>query len=179
MNHYLRGTVLSSDVAHQLLKMAQWRPSFQVPGEKVYTSGQFRVMPPGLSCTGGVRRHRLDCELMAVGAAYSRGPRYSDSTLHSIAATLGRRDNFYSYGTSTANTADRRATNRVLQAAYTGERVVLSAREAAHIRAGGRVLAAHKDELPAGYVHSMSEKVYRNVYDTKGHKVVDRRSLRR
>jgi hypothetical protein len=91
-----------------------------------------------------------------------------------IRDTVRESDNVHYYGTKTANAKDSRAANKVLQSAFTGEKVYLSAHEAAHIRSGGEWLASHKHDLPSGFVNSAA-KLYDNVYDPSGRKVVDKR----
>eukprot|EP00727_Mastigamoeba_balamuthi_P001384 m51a1_g11242 hypothetical protein (158) ;mRNA; f:14575-15048 len=144
---------------------------------KTYSAEQFRGDPGYIAYVGDVRHHEFDCALAAAAAAYNRGPAYSERQMAQIRAVLTQPDNFAYYGTDSANSRDQRATNAVLQSAYDGGRVVLSAHEAAHIHSGAEFVARHKDELPAGFVHSVAG-LYANVYDAHGHKVVDARTLR-
>ena len=125
----------------------------------------------------GPRRHIFDCELAAAAAAYSRGPGMNDSTVSGIASLMATRNNCNSYSSASSNRRDLSAANLVLQSAHTGQRVELSAHQAAHIRDGASWLHANRDSLPRGFVRS-SLSLYDNVYDQSGHKVVDKRSFR-
>jgi len=149
------------------------------PSEKTYSAREFRGrFPADTAHSGDVKRHRFDCQLAATAAAYARGPSYSSDTVAAIRSAVSSRDNVHYYGSSSANLgADSSAARKVCQSAFSGERVVLSPHEAAHIRSGAEWLAAHKHELPPGFVRSASA-MYANVYDQDGHKVVDRRTLR-
>lgn len=149
---------------------------------KFYYSSDFRRNhPSSLSFFGvdNVARHQFDCQLAAAAARYSSGPYYSDSTINQYARNLASRDNFYYNDSSASNYGhDRTSVNKVLQSAYSGERVVLTSHEAAHIRTGATWLANHKHDFSQGFINSASRNLYANVYDQNGHKVVDRRTLR-
>jgi hypothetical protein len=152
------------------------------PASKFYYSSEFRRnRPSSLSLAGDdhVARHQFDCQLAAAAAGYSCGPYYSDSTINQYARNLASRDNFYYYGSSVSNYGhDRTAVNKVLQSASSGERMVLTQHEAAHIRAGATWLANHKYEFSQGFINSAVQNLYANVYDQNGHKVVDGRKFR-
>jgi hypothetical protein len=98
----------------------------------------------------------------------------NDDTVRGIASLMSTRNK---YNTSTSNSRDSTAANLVLQSAYSGDRVTLSAQQAAHIRDGAAWLHANRDSLPRGFVGSAS-RMYDNVYDSNGHKVVDGRMFR-
>jgi hypothetical protein len=153
-----------------------WHPSNG--NGKVYSSSDFR----GSWCSdardhGGPRRHMFDCELGAAAAAYSRGPRMDHDTYRGYASTMATYNNMHRYSSSTANDRDKIAANKVLQSAYSGDRVTLSSHEAAHIRAGAEWLNANRDSFSPGFVRSAAN-LYNNVYDSNGHKVVDGRMFR-
>ncbi len=157
-----------------------WRPTQTThsPDEKTYSSSTFRgSFPSSTAYTGDVRRHKFDCELGAAAAAYNTGPSYSDTTLSSIRSVLSSPDNCHYYGSKTANTTDRYAATAVLQSKFTGTAVYLPAHEASHVREGAAFLKAHKEDLPHGFYKS-AIGLYDNVYDSWGHKVVDKRSFR-
>ena len=145
---------------------------------KIYYSKEFR----GSWCTdakdlAGPRRHIFDCELAAAAAAYTRGPRMNDGTIRDIASLMATRNNAHSYNSSASNSRDHSAAMLVLQSAHNGERVQLSAHQAAHIREGAAWVYANRDSLPKGFVGSVS-RLYDNVYDSNNHKVVDGRMFR-
>lgn len=119
----------------------------------------------------------FDCELAAAAAAYSRGPRMSDSTVGDIRSLMATANNCHSYSSSSTNARDSRAANLVLQSAYSGERVQLSAHQAAHIRAGAEWVSANRDQFSDGYLRSVAN-LYGNVYGPDGRKVVDGRMFR-
>ena len=152
--------------------MSEWQPS--QGGGKAYKAKEFRSYCPNVAYQGEVRRHVFDCELAAAAASNTTGPRYSPETMAQIRSVLAQADNFEYYGAASANNRDRVAANAVLRSAYYGEPVTLTSHQAAHIRNGAEFIAAHKDELPPGFVHSVS-RLYANVYDECGHKVVDGR----
>ncbi|CAF0960971.1 unnamed protein product [Rotaria sordida] len=157
-----------------------WRPSFSDnPFEKTYSAADFRAsFTSGVSFMGDVRRHKFDCELAAAAAAYSPGPYYSEATIKQYARTIASPNNVHYYGSSLANYGhDRSSVNKVLQSVHTGDRRVLSAHEASHIREGAAWLADHKHEFSKGFINAASS-LYENVYDQNGLKVVDRRTLK-
>jgi hypothetical protein len=155
------------------------RPTFS-SGEKTYSTGEFRRNFPSSTAYQGDRmRHVYDLELAAAAAAYSSGPRYGDDRMASMRATLNGSDNCHYYGGvgTAANDRDHAAATKVLRSAQTGEHVVLSSHEAAHIRAGANWLADHKGDFRRGFVNQASQ-MYANVYDSDGRKVVDRRKFK-
>jgi hypothetical protein len=155
-----------------------WHPAVSTQdGEKTYSSDEFRGCWSSNMPHDQPRRHIFDCELAAAAAAYTRGPRMSDETVGEIRSLMATGNNCHYYGTDTANGSDRVAANSVLQSAYSGERAVLPPHQAAHIRAGAEWLRANRDELPDGFVRSAA-RLYENVYDESGRKVVDGRWFR-
>ena len=155
--------------------MSEWQPS-RGKG-KAYSAKEFRSYPKHFKHTGEVKRHEFDCELAAAAASYAPGPRYSPETMAQIRSVLAQADNFSYYGASSANSRDRAAANAVLRSAYYDEPVTLTPHQAAHIRNGAQFIADHKDELPPGFVRSAA-RLYANVFDESGHKVVDGRMFR-
>ena len=172
------------------------------PSEKAVHTGELRRAFRGdPAYAGDVARHKCDLALAAAGIAYARGPMPSDEYKAGIAHVLSGAGNVHYHGTARANAADRVAMDEVLRAYERGERAVLGAHGAAHIREvrmrgaalshafasarltgglraqGAAYLAEHKRELPAGFVRTMSS-IYGTAVDADGHKVVDRRSLR-
>ena len=119
----------------------------------------------------------MDLEIVTAAAAYNTGPRYSEETIDSMANVLRSTDNMYYYNTQTANDTDGEAARLVQQSAFTGQKVVLTSQQAAHIRKGAEFAASRKDELPSGFVNSLSD-MYANIYDEDGRKVVDRRKFK-
>ena len=101
----------------------------------------------------------------------------SNDTRRQYASTMATYNNMHQYSSASANSRDRVAANKVLQSTYSGEKVILSAHEAAHIRAGAEWLNANRDAFSPGYVRSAAS-LYANVYDKNGHKVVDGRMFR-
>lgn len=158
--------------------MASYYGSTGGDGEKKYSTKEFRrAFPASTAVSGDVMRHKFDLELAAAGAAYMSGPKYGADAMRHMSAAMRESDNVHYYGSKAANTRDHAAATKVLRSAYTGEKVILGAHEAAHIREGAAWLAAHKKDFTPAYVKSVSS-LYQNVVDKDGHKVVDRRTLR-
>lgn len=101
----------------------------------------------------------------------------SDNTTREIRSLMATTNNCHGYSSHGANTNDRLAANMVLQSAHSGDRAILTAHQAAHIRSGAEWVSANRDSLPPGFVRSVAN-LYGNVYDSSGRKVVDGRMFR-
>lgn len=151
-----------------------WKPTSS-PKEKTYTSPELRrPFHSDVSYTGDTRRHIFDIELASAAAGYTTGPRYSQASLDRIGDVLRSKDNVHYYGTKSANVKDRYAADAVLRSAFTGERVTVGSHHASHIRGGAEFIAAHKADLPPGFVDSVA-RMYVGVVGADGKKVVDGR----